>query len=378
MIRATLAAIACGAWLAACASALGGAPSIDPSIQEIDDYFSAEAQASRFSGVVLVARGDRILLERGYGFADFENASEMRADSVLRIGSLTKPVTASAVLVTVRNGRMGLDDSICNSLSSCPDSWRAVRIRHLLTHTSGITDHFGDLEARPVEQTAEELRRVLSALSPAEALNSPPGEAYAYSNFNYVLLGVALERAYGAPWETVLRNTVLAPQGVSDVAYDDVWAITPQRARGYDRTDDAGLRNIEYDDHAAYAAGGLRATARGLFTWSRGVFSGRLFGEALTREALTPGQGNYGFGWQVRRFFGREMQNHSGGIDGFASHLAHYQDDDITIIVLSNVESEPAILRACDVAAVMFGVRRWTPDHSWNDLAPRDRCAVER
>jgi CubicO group peptidase (beta-lactamase class C family) len=347
---------------------------VSPAAREINAHFQREAEAGRFSGVVLIARGDDIVLERGYGYADFENRTPMRAESILRIGSLTKPVTASAVLVAAQSGRLSLTDEICAALPSCPRAWRGVTIRHLLTHTSGIRDHFGDLQAVPVEQTATELARALAAIDPAESLASAPGTEYAYSNFNYVLLGAALERAYGAPWEAVLRQTVLDPTGARDVAYDDVWALTPRRAHGYDRRDDGSVRNIEYDDHAAYAAGGLRSSVHDLFVWSRGVFTGRLFGQALLREALTPAQERYGYGWQMRQFFGRDVQNHNGGIDGFASHIVHYAADDITIIVLSNIEADAAVLPACDAAAIWFGARAAGADT--HALTPQQRCGI--
>jgi CubicO group peptidase (beta-lactamase class C family) len=356
--------------VAACASALAQRP---PVIDAIDRDFAARAAATQFSGVVLIARGDDILLEQGYGFADHENRSPMAANAILRLGSLTKPITASAILVAVREGRLALSDRICDSLPTCPASWRAVTIRHLLSHTSGIRDHFGDLAAVPVEATGAEVARVLGGLAD-EALVSEPGVGYTYSNFNYILLGIALERAYGEPWESVLRRTVLAPTGANDIAYDDVWTITPRRAHGYDRRDDGSLRNIEYDDHAAYAAGGLSTTARDLFLWSRGVFSGRLFGEALLREALTPVQDRYGYGWQMVRRFGRDAQNHNGGIDGFSTHIVHYAADDITIIVLSNIESDAAILAACDVAAAWFRIRGAAEGAA---LQPAERCPRE-
>ena len=317
-------------------------------------------------------------LERGYGWADVENRVPMDAASILRIGSLTKPVTASATLIAVGSGELVLDDRVCELIPGCPTTWSPVTVRHLLTHTSGIRDHFGDLESVPVEATAAELARVLSTLDPQEPLSSPPGEEYAYSNFNYVLLGVALEAIYGAPWEEVLETSVFAPLGLLHTAYDDVFSVVPGRARGYDRDDSGALRNIEYDDHAAYAAGGLRSTVGDLLTWSEAVFSGALLGEELTRASFTPFRGNYGYGWQVRDFFERRLYNHTGGIDGFSSHIAHYPEEDLTFIVLSNVEADSAILSACDVAATWF---RWreppVEPTSWLELEPRVRCGLE-
>jgi len=357
-----------------------GQPSepIDGNAALVGRYFQGLADAERFSGVVMVKSGDQVVLESGYGWADVENQVPLDAGGIFRIGSLTKPVTASATLIAVAAGELALEDRICELIEGCPAPWSAVTLRHLLTHTSGIRDHFGDLEAVPVEATAAELDRALSTLDPMEPLSSPPGEEYAYSNFNYVLLGVALETAYGIPWEEVLEESIFVPLGLRDTAYDDVWEVVPGRAHGYDRNDDGALRNIEYDDHAAYAVGGLRSTAGDLLTWSSAVFSGALLGEELTEASFTPYRDDYGYGWQIRDFFERRLYNHTGGIDGFSSHLAHYPEEELTFVVLSNVEADSAILSACDAAALWF---RWreppVEPTSWLELEPRVRCGLE-
>lgn len=340
-------------------------------------YLENAARETGFTGVVLIGHGDEVVLEEAYGFADAELRVPMRTDHRFRLGSLTKPVTASAVLVAVDRGLLEMDTPACDLLPSCPAGWKDVTVRHLLTHSSGIEDHFGDLDAVPVEATVGELRRVLDALPPDEPLGATPGAEYAYSNFNYVLLGALLEEVVGAPWESVLREFVFEPLGLRTMAYDDVYAIMEDRARGYERDDSLGLRNIDYDDHAAYAAGGLLSTAGDVFRWSRGMLSGVLFSPRLVAESLEPYLEDYGYGWQVRRFFDRRIYNHTGGIDGFSTHLAHYPDDGLTIVVLSNVEDDAAILRACDLAGRLF---EWPvlAGAANADLTPRQRCGLER
>jgi CubicO group peptidase (beta-lactamase class C family) len=173
----------------------------------------------------------------------------------------------------------------------------------------------------------------------------------------------------------VLGELVFEPLGLVTMAYDDVYDIVAGRVRGYEWDETTGLRNIDYDDHAAYAAGGLLSTARDVFRWSRGVLSGRLFSLSLVEESVTPYRGDYAYGWQIRSFFDRRIYNHTGGIDGFSSHLAHYPDEGLTIVVLSNVENDPAILRACDIAARLFG---WpAADTTEPDPTPQQRCGLE-
>jgi CubicO group peptidase (beta-lactamase class C family) len=351
---------------------------ISTKLQAVRSYLEDGAAGPGFSGVVLVGRGDEVVFQQAYGFADADLRVPMRIEQRFRIGSLTKPVTASAVLVAVDRGLLGLDMPACRWLPACLGTWDQVTLRHLLTHTSGIPDHFGDLEAVPVRETVAELRRVLESLPDDEPLRAAAGTEYGYSNFNYVLLGAVLEQVAGKPWETLLREWVFEPLELRTMAYDDVYAIIDDRARGYERDDDSlGLRNIDYDDHAAYAAGGLLSTAGDLFLWSRGMLTAKLFSPQLVEESLTPYREDYGYGWQIRRFFERSMYNHTGAIDGFASHLAHYPDDELTIVVLSNVEDEPAILRACDVAARLFDWPVITRADG-PDLTPRQRCGLER
>jgi CubicO group peptidase (beta-lactamase class C family) len=303
--------------------------------------------------VVLVARDGKVFFERAYGFADAELGVQNAPPLRFPVGSLTKPLTATAVMRLVERSTLRLSDSVCAYLVQCPDAWRAVTLRTLLSHTSGIPDLFTELPAAPVESTRAVIDAAI-AKHLQDTLRSRPGERYAYSNFGYFLLGYALEVVSRAPWETVLQTQVFAPAMMRETRYDDVWAVLPGRVRGYTR-DHGALRNIPYHDHAAYAAGGLLSTARDLERFDLALSHGRIVADSTLREMTTPGLGDYGLGWQVITVFGRPMRNHTGSLDGFASHLAHY-DDGTTIIVLSNVESEPAKATACDIAALIFGL----------------------
>jgi CubicO group peptidase (beta-lactamase class C family) len=101
----------------------------------------------------------------------------------------------------------------------------------------------------------------------------------------------------------------------------------------------------------------------------------RLFKAELVEESLTPFKGNYGYGWQIRQFFDRDIYNHTGGIDGFSSHLAHYPGEGLTIVVLSNIEGDPAILRACDLAGRLFAWPGITGTAS-DERTPQQRCGL--
>ena len=321
--------------------------------QQLDDYLSSRLGRSDFSGVVLVEKRGSILLDRGYGLADYESNVPNDDRRIYRIGSLSKPFTAVATMKLQEEGKLKIDDPLCAYLTACPPAWSPVSLRHLLSHTSGIDDYFSTVAAGPLSSMRQLIDAAIQAHHESPLL-SPPGRTHRYNNFGFLLLGYVVEVAAKQPWETVLRTRVFDPAGMNNTAYDDVFAIVPGRARGYTRSSD-GLHNIVYKDHGAFAAGGLRSTALDLLAWQHALVSGRILRRDSLDVMFTPVRDNYALGWQVMKFFDRAVIDHSGGIDGFASHLAFYPDEDLVIVVLSNVESEPAKTTACDLARIVFG-----------------------
>ncbi len=326
----------------------------DPAVKQVHEYLDARAEDPKFSAAVLIAVEDIPVVREAYGRADYELDVPLRPDHVFPIASLTKPLTATAALKLVEEERLSLSASICEYLQPCPSVWRTVLVRHLLQHTSGIPDLFGRLESVPVGETGKEISKLIGS-SDGLDLIAEPGSTYAYSNFNYVLLANLMEVVTGALWEDLLATHVFKPADLRDTRYDDVWAVMPRRLHGYG-SENGRLRKFPYMDHAAYAAGGLVSTVDDLMRWHAAFWQGRLISRKLVMAALEPGVGGYGYGWQIKKQFGRLMHNHTGGMAGFNSHIAFYHDAETLIVVLSNVRGVNAAATACDLAAIMFSI----------------------
>lgn len=319
----------------------------------LDGYLARRASTHQFSGAVLVRHEGHTVFQGDYGRANFEHDVAITPKTRFRIGSITKPFTAAAILKLEGQGKLFLNDSICAYLESCPNEWRKVEIRHLLTHTSGVPDLFGDVEEAPVEETRTKIDEAVAAADD-RSLTSPPGTRYAYNNFGYMLLGYVVEKASGQSWESYLGRMIFEPLGLSATSYDRVWEIVPHRAAGYIRRD-GRLLNVEYEDHSAFAVGGLLSTTTDLATFATELASGTLLTADQTKRTLTPALDGYGFGWVIAKHFGHRVFWHNGEIGGFSSELSIYPDDALIVVVLSNVQNANPKGLACSIAAHMLG-----------------------
>jgi CubicO group peptidase (beta-lactamase class C family) len=316
---------------------------------------------TRFNGAVLVARGGKVLLHRGYGQASFEQGVANTTRTKFRIASLTKPFTAAAVLLAQERALLRVDDPICRYLDDCPVPWQAITLRHLLTHTAGLPELY------PLPGSLTERRSVaqLVALVRDKPLAFPPGDRYGYSNSSYVLLGAAIERAARMTWSAFLDDAIFRPLGMNDTGYDraDDPAL-PDRADGYRGTVEASWKAPAMHVSGSFAAGGLYSTVEDLYRWDRALRDGTLLSPASAAAMFAPHvlsdprarlrlpnetgprvetqESHYGFGWilSTLRIDERRLpyQFHGGETVGFSSCIARFPAEDLFVVALSNLE----------------------------------------
>ncbi|MDQ3171446.1 MAG: serine hydrolase [Acidobacteriota bacterium] len=326
--------------------------------RRIDEYVSAHAATSDFSGVVLLAKDGKLLFLKSYGLASREWQVPNAPDTKFRIGSITKPFTAMLVMQLHARGELQPGDSICRFLSPCPDAWQPVTIHHLLTHTSGIRSHTSipAWQARNMApHTADEVVGYIRDLP----LRSAPGARHAYNNSGYFLLGLVIEKVTGRKYEEVLKERILAPLGMIDSGYDWPGTIIPRRASGYDGRG-ATLRNTpSIDMHSVFASGAMYSTALDLLKWDQALYGETLLPDALKSTMWTPALDNYAYGWEIAapspKTFGHARMSHSGGINGFGANLIRVPEARLTAIVLSNNEAAPATLISNDILSIYYG-----------------------
>lgn len=311
---------------------------------------------------VAVVRDGETIVERGYGFADIENDVPATKLTVYRIGSLTKQFTAAGIMRLVEQGRIDLHADITQYVPDYPTQGHRVTIEQLLTHTSGIKSYTGLGEKFWGQMRLDLSHEDMFDLFANEPFDFAPGEKYLYNNSGYYLLGVVIENVTEQSYPDYVREQFFEPLGMANSHYCTNRAIVKHRAEGYVR-DSTGLVNDEYlSMRLPYAAGSLCSDVVDLVTWTQALHHGEVvsdvsYGRMTTPAVLSGGDTtSYGYGLGIGDFEGHRVIQHAGGINGFKTFLAHYPEDDLTVVVLANTEgaNPGGIVR--DVARVVLGL----------------------
>jgi CubicO group peptidase (beta-lactamase class C family) len=331
------------------------ASAASPSAVRMEQVIQSHVADKSFMGTVLVVRNGKVILDKAYGFADLEWKTPNTPDTKFLLGSLTKQFTAASIMLLEERGKLKLTDPIRQYLPELPESWDKITIFNLLTHTSGIFNFaaakdFDTYKARHLTPI-----QVLDSVRD-KPLDFQPGEKYSYSNTGYVALGLVIEKLSGQTYAKFLQTNIFGPLGMKNTGYYDNAAILPLRAHGYSQDNDGVLVNADLVDVSVYfGAGALYSTAHDLLTWENALFGGKVVSQASFTQMTTPYKGNYGFGLIIRDVGGHKQVMHYGGVDGFASVLAGFPNEHLTIIVLDNIATAAPGDLLSKLADVSFG-----------------------
>jgi CubicO group peptidase (beta-lactamase class C family) len=331
----TLVLLVCAAlWPAALLSAQAA------SLDSVARYVTAMMQRQKIPGVsIAIVRGDRILLARGFGFASLEHRVPASDSTVYQSGSLGKQFTATAIGMLAQQGRLSLDDRITRWFPEGKGAWDSVRVRHLLTHTSGVPDYTDSLIDLRKDYTEEQLVR----LAAKQPLDFPAGTSWSYSNTGYLLLGVIIHRVAGHFYGDVLHELVFAPLGMRTRVISEA-DIVPNRAAGY-RLVKGQVKNQEWVSPSlnTTADGALYLTVNDLAKWALALKQQRVPAGRVLNEAWTPvrladgGTFPYGYGWDLSPQRRHRRIGHTGSWQGFKTAMYRYPELDLSVAVLANL-----------------------------------------
>lgn len=331
----------------------------------IDSIIQGYAERGEFSGTVLVAERNQVVLQKAYGLAERQHNIPNKAETVFRVGSISKQFTAAAILRLHAAGKLSVTDKVSKYLP-VPESWGDMTIHHLLTHTGGLP-HNGfpncsDDEMRSnVEaciglnsewaryRTVNMLFEFLTGKVPS--VESAALGKYRYSNVGYSVLARIVQKvtdeaspgAYGG-----FMSEMFAHAGLADTAVDHQWTVTPNMASGYMKSGDAWLIAPGLDLSNCAGMGDIRSTANDLFKWHLALEGDRLF--TAEEKALLYGKHarhpdspvmHYGYGWVIADLFGKKFIMHDGDVNGFVANFVRVPEDGLVFIALGNQSNIP-------------------------------------
>ena len=331
---------------------------------------------------VLVREDGRTVFSRGYGVRDLRSRERVDPATSFRLASMTKAFTAMAVTLLVRDGKLRYEDALTDVFPAFPGYGRAITVRHLLTHTSGLPDYEELMAAaergRAPLWTAEHQIRddeVLALLRGETKGRFPPGTGWAYSNSGYVLLGLVVARVSGKPFGDFLRQRIFAPLEMDGtLACEKGRSEVRRRAFGHARAGDGFRQADQSPTSATLGDGGVYSNLEDLAKWDEALRVNELVSQAAMKPALTPvrladgseprwpaepggdnlrpgGPVSYGFGWFLDPWRGRARMGHHGSTSGFRTMIERFPDDGLTVVVLANRDDIDVRALAREVAA---------------------------
>jgi CubicO group peptidase (beta-lactamase class C family) len=338
-------------------SGIGGCQDL-PDVQianRLEAYLKAFVETGNLTGAVLVARKGQVLFRHSYGMANFELQVPNSPETRFHLASISKAFTAAAILQLQDQGRLSIADLLSRFVPDFPNGDR-ITLDNLLTHTSGIPD-INDLADYDTFARSPHTIPELVAKFANLPLEFQPGSSYQYSNSNYNLLALVLEKVTGESYGGYLRKHILDPLGMQNSGHDgEAWQLIPSAAAGYRPAGITDYEKAPYIDWSNKTGNGsLYSTVDDLYGFDRALNTDAVLKTSTRQKYFVEGRGNR-YGWYIGKRLGHRVMSGKGRSPGFTAELDRFPDDDVTIILLTNSYSTVAqdpIAEA--LAAIVFG-----------------------
>lgn len=306
----------------------------------------------RITGLtVAVVKNGHAVVNKGYGMANVELQVPVTAESVIRLGSVSKQFFATAILKLMEEGKLSIDDSVHKFFPDAPEIWRPIQVKHLLSHSSGLKR-----EGPAYKNSLIQPDLVIIRSAYPLPLDHKTGEKYQYCNLAYFMLAEIITQLSKMPWQHYIRDSLFLPAGMKNSGMTDFYPIIPNRASGYMYRKDT-LVNAEAM-YAVRPSGGFLSTSNDMILWDKALREKKiilrkenwdLLWKPFIKTSHDAGSTSYyGFGWIVDEYNGRKIVAHGGANIGFRSYYMRFINDGLSIIIMTNTdEANPtAIARA--------------------------------
>lgn len=317
-------------------------------VRKIEQLATTEMSRASIPGLSMaIAINGKLQWTGAFGMSDLENLVPMTTATRVRLASISKPMTAIAIMQLVEQGKIDLDAPIRKYVPEFPEKPTPVTVRQLMAHTAGIRGYLGNEMSSTTHYTDHVTPMQVFA---NDALLFEPGTKYSYSTYGYTVLGAMLEKLTGERLSDYLKTHVFAPAGMDTIVEDSVFTLIPHRSRGYQLMKDGTVANCDLADTSnKIAGGGLISTASDLVKFALALTSGKLVKPETLQSMWTatklPGgtTAPYGLGFEVRQDQGITLYGHTGGQRGTTTNLVILPAQGIIYAYMMNLERGQAM-----------------------------------
>ena len=309
--------------------------------KSIDDILSAYQSDDKPGASVLVFKNDKIVFKKGYGVSNIATQEKINPTTNFRLASVTKQFTAMSILLLVQKGRIKLEDPLKKYFPSFPAYGKDIKIKNLLTHTSGLMD-YEDLMS-PSQAVQLHDTNCLQLMYKANGLYFAPGTQYKYSNTGYAILALIVEKISGQDYSSFLKENIFMPLKMKNsVAFEEGKSTLPNRAYGYSSGNGTWVETDQSMTSAVLGDGGIYTNTIELTQWIKALWDYKLLGSEMQNQAWSRKKLNngalidYGYGWHIEDYKKITHPHHGGSSIGFRNQLLLFPEQKLMVIILTN------------------------------------------
>lgn len=332
---------------------LGQCQNPNPKFGEIDDLFSKWNNKNSPGCAVLVYQDGKVIYDKAFGMADISDSLPIQSTTQFHVASITKQFTGMAIAILEEKGLINADEEVVEYIPELPKYGKSITIRHLLNHTSGIPEYqyLEDLAGIDGHQGISH-ETFFDLLHSKDNLNNNPGERYIYSNSNYVLLALIVERVANMNFSEFVKKEIFAPLKMNDSEFINTVDFREQKrtARGYNQNYQIDEPSINLN--TITGDGGIITNIENLGLWTKGLINRELpSSESLMQ---TPVSGHYNYGLQYFHHYGLPTISHGGVHFGFRSNILIFPEQDFFVIILGNIDNRDFFYNSYSIADILL------------------------
>jgi len=306
-----------------------------------------------------VVKDGKPIVNKGYGLANAELNVPVTSETVIRLGSVSKQFFSTAILKLMEEGKLSIEDPVHKFFPDAPETWRAIRIKHLMSHTSGLQREGPAYDNATIQPDLVVIKSAYTL-----PLDFKTGERYQYCNLAYFMLAEIIRQVSGMPWQNYIHDKLFVPAQMNNTYLTDFFPIIPNRATGYSHQHDT-LVNA-FPNYAIRPSGGFLSTTSDMIKWDKALREEKIILKKENWEKLwqpfvkmsdkAESKSYYGFGWIIDEHKGHKVVKHDGSNQGFRASYIRFVNDGLSIVILTNTTE--AVPQSIGLALADYYFRR--------------------